>query len=87
MSGSSTALQSDYGRTILFTDEGIDDGVISAQPRRHEKAFRNVLSRIGFEQSFPMKSDAHHECANSAVDVLVDKANFRVLFPLGWASA
>lgn len=70
MSNSRTSIQSDHGQKIVFTNEQMDGGAIWAKARRHEEAFRNVLSRMGFEQSFPIKLEVGHGFANIAVNVL-----------------
>ena len=70
MSNSRTATQSDHFQKIVFTNDRVDGRVIWAKARRHEEAFRNVLCRMGFEQSFPMKLEVQHGFTNIAVNVL-----------------
>ena len=48
----------------------MDRAAIWAKARLHEEAFRNILCRMGFEQSFSIKLEVDQKFTNIAVHVL-----------------
>ena len=70
MPNSRTSMQSDLVQRIVFTNGQMDRRAVSTNAKRHEHAFRKVLHRIGFEQSFPMELAGGHGFTNVAVNVL-----------------
>lgn len=70
MSNPRTTMQSERVQKIAFTDDQMDRGAVWANAQRHEHAFRKVLHRMGFEQSFPMELAGGHGFTNIAVSVL-----------------
>lgn len=70
MSNSHTSMQSNRVRKIVFTNDQTDRRAVWTNAQRHEYAFRKVLCRMGFEQSFPMELAGGHGFANIAVSVL-----------------
>ena len=55
---------------IVFTNDQMVRRAGWANVRMHKHAFRKVLCRMGFEQSFPMELAGGHGFANIAVSVL-----------------
>ena len=70
MPNSRTSMQSDRVQKIVFTNGQMDRRAFWTNAQRHEHAFRKVLHRMGFEQSFPMELASGHGFANIAVSVL-----------------
>ena len=70
MSNSHTTIQSNLVQKIVFTNDQTDRRAVWTNAQRHEYAFRKVLCRMGFEQSFPMELAGGHGFANIAVTVL-----------------
>ena len=70
MPNSRRSMQSDRVQKIVFANDQMDRGAVWTNAQRHEHAFRKVLHRMGFEQSFPMELAGGHGFANIAVSVL-----------------
>ncbi|MBX7489769.1 hypothetical protein K3177_14770 [Qipengyuania sp. GH25] len=70
MSSSRILIESAPVQKIEFLDDQMDAGATWANACRHEEAFRNVLRRMGFEQSFPMDLTGGYGFKNIAVSVL-----------------
>ena len=70
MPNSRTLMQSDRVQKIVFTNDQMDRRAVWTNAQRHEHAFRKVLHRMGFEQSFPMELAGGNGFTNMAVSVL-----------------
>ena len=70
MSNSHTSMHSNRVQKIVFTNDEMDRRAVWTNAQGYEHAFRKVLRRMGFEQSFPMELAGGHGFTNIALSVL-----------------